>query len=43
MEQSRGHLLIDHTELGAGRCGTYWTQNFGDSSDYKGSLPGAKH
>jgi hypothetical protein len=43
---SSGHdrniLLMDHTEMGSGRAGVYWTQNFGGSSEYKGNLVGAK-
>jgi tetratricopeptide (TPR) repeat protein len=43
---SSGHhrniLMIDHTEFGDGHVGTYWTQNFGDSLDYKAGLVGVK-
>ena len=39
---SSGHhrnlLLQEHTEMGAGRAGSYWTQNFGGSLEYKGNL-----
>jgi uncharacterized protein YkwD len=44
---SSGHhrniLLMDHTEMGSGRAGIYWTQNYGGSTEYKGNLPAAKH
>lgn len=40
--RSSGHhrniLLAEHTELGVARAGTYWTQNFGGSLEYKGNL-----
>jgi len=40
--RSSGHhrniLLAEHTELGVARSGTYWTQNFGGSLEYKGNL-----
>ena len=43
---SSGHhrniLMIEHTEMGAGHAGIYWTQNFGDSFDYKAGLAGVR-
>lgn len=43
---SSGHhrniLMMDHTEIGIGRAGTYWTQNFGDNLDYKARMASAK-